>query len=270
MSKYSSDSNSRDRTRSYSRYYNQRHRSSSSISTESSKHSKRYHSSRSGSRYHKKSKRRHRSNSSSDYSTSRHKSKNSSRSYRKDGSRSKKSHRNRRRSSTTSDNSNYSNSPHKYTHSKRSKMSNDSEKSKVSQPNSTTNCQADPLKVKFDTVMSKDQNINFVQKNIYDVMKRENTIEQINQEGFVFKVFKPLSMQKIEITDSSKSDVKLNDEIINNMPVEESTFLISNSDRLLSAKYKLLTKQERCHTWAKLLFTSYKRSENHNIKQKLQ
>lgn len=69
-----------------------------------------------------------------------------------------------------------------------------------------------------------------------DVVKRENSIEQINQEGFVFKVFKP-SDKKKEIIDKTIFDVpKLNEEIVNSLSVEESAFLISNRERLLSAR----------------------------------
>lgn len=69
-------------------------------------------------------------------------------------------------------------------------------------------------------------------------MKRENSIEQIKQEGFVFKVFKPSSEHKEE--ENSKIDsvnvTTLNNEIINSLSVEESTFLISNRERLLNAR----------------------------------
>lgn len=70
-------------------------------------------------------------------------------------------------------------------------------------------------------------------------MKRENSIEQINQEGFVFKVFKPSSEHKGDDVESSNFDVpKLNEEIIN-LPIEDSAFLISNPKRLLSARVKI-------------------------------
>lgn len=69
-----------------------------------------------------------------------------------------------------------------------------------------------------------------------DVVKRENSIDQINQEGFVFKVFKP-SNKKKEIVDKTIIDVpKLNEEIVNSLSVEDSAFLISNRERLLSAR----------------------------------
>lgn len=68
-----------------------------------------------------------------------------------------------------------------------------------------------------------------------DVIKMENSIEEINQEGFVFKVFK--QQKDSEIEDCYNYDVpKLNEEIINSLPIEKSTFLISNRDRLLSAR----------------------------------
>lgn len=71
-----------------------------------------------------------------------------------------------------------------------------------------------------------------------DVMKRQDSIEQIKQEGFVFKVFKPSSDQKKEeTTDNINFDVpKLNEDIINSLSVEESTFLISSRERLLNAR----------------------------------
>uniref|UniRef100_A0A2S2N753 Serine/Arginine-related protein 53 n=1 Tax=Schizaphis graminum TaxID=13262 RepID=A0A2S2N753_SCHGA len=251
MSKYSSDSNSRDRTRSYSRYYNQRHRSSSSSSTDSSKYSRKKHSSRSESRYHKKSKRRHRSNSSSDHSSSRHKR--SSRSYRRDESRSKRKYR--RKSSSTSYESNNSNSSFKNHQSKSSKTLNDNEKNKK--------LQDDLLVGKSETIIKNDHDANWLQKNVLDIVKRENSIEQINQEGFVFKVFNPSSEHKEEeTTDKTKFNVpKINEEVTSTLPTEESTFIICNPERLLNARYKLLTKQERCLNWAKKLFESYNQSE---------
>ncbi|XP_060858849.1 vitellogenin-1-like isoform X1 [Metopolophium dirhodum] len=260
MSKYSSDSNSRDRTRSYSRYYNQRHRSSSSSSTDSSRYSRKNHSSRSGSRHHKKSTRRHRSNSSSEYSSSRHK--HSSRSYRKDESRSKRKHH--RKSSSTSYDSNNSNSSIKNHQSKSSKAFNDNERNKRVQPNSFSTFQDDSLVVKSETVSKKDHDANWIQNNVLDIVKRENSIEQINQEGFVFKVFNPSSEPKyVETTDQTKYDVpNINEEVIDNLPTDESTFFICNKDRLLNARYKLLTKQERCVSWAKQLFASYNQSQH--------
>ncbi|XP_025424999.1 peptidyl-prolyl cis-trans isomerase G-like [Sipha flava] len=262
MSKYSSDSNSRDRTRSYSRYYNQRHRSSSSSSAEKSRHSKYRHSRKAESKRHKKSKRKHRSNSSSDRSTSRHK--HSSRSHHKDESRSKKKHR--RRSSSTSSDSDHSSISNKDNYSKSSKASHN-EKSKNEQPNLVFNSECEKSVVKSEAVTSKDENINWLEKNVYDVMRRENEIEQINQEGFVFKVFKPSSELKekcIEHLNISYDVPKFNDDIVNNLIVEDSAFLISNRHRLLNAKYKLLTKKERCDIWARYLFDSYKQSEQNN------
>lgn len=68
-----------------------------------------------------------------------------------------------------------------------------------------------------------------------DVIKMENSIEEINQEGFVFKVFK--QQKDNEIEDCYNFDIpKLSEEIINSLPIEKSTFLISNRDRLLSAR----------------------------------
>lgn len=69
----------------------------------------------------------------------------------------------------------------------------------------------------------------------------ENSIEEINQEGFVFKVFKPSSEQKDgESNDFSDfNSPKLNEDIINSLPVEKSTFVIVNRDSLLSARVKL-------------------------------
>ncbi|XP_008184609.1 uncharacterized protein LOC100161468 isoform X1 [Acyrthosiphon pisum] len=263
MSKYSSDSNSRDRTRSYSRYYNQRHRSSSSSSTDSSRYSRKNHSSRSGSRHHKKSTRRHRS-SSSEYSSSRHK--HSSRAYRRDESRSKRKYH--RKSSSTSYDSNNSNSSIKNHQSKSSKAFNDNERNKGVQPNSLSTFEDDSLVVKSETVNKKDHDANWLQNNVLDIVKRENSIEQINQEGFVFKVFNSSSEPKYEeTTDLTKYDVpNINEEAIDNLPTEESTFFICNKDRLLNARYKLLTKQERCISWAKQLFATYNQSE-HNGRQ---
>jgi len=73
---------------------------------------------------------------------------------------------------------------------------------------------------------------------IVDIVKRENSIEQINQEGFVFKVFHPSSEQKEdETTVKPKIDApKINEEVIGNLCTEESTFLICNPDRLLNAR----------------------------------
>lgn len=68
-----------------------------------------------------------------------------------------------------------------------------------------------------------------------DVIKMENSIEEINQEGFVFKVFK--QQKDNEIEDCYNFDVpKLSEEIINSLPIEKSTFVISNRDRLLNAR----------------------------------
>jgi len=65
-------------------------------------------------------------------------------------------------------------------------------------------------------------------------MKRDNEIEQIRQEGFVFKVFKP-SIEKRQNEINDVFDVpKLNEEIINSLAVEESAFLISSQEQLLS------------------------------------
>lgn len=104
-------------------------------------------------RYHKKSKHRHRSNSSPEYS-----SKHSNRTYYKDESRSKKSYR--RKSSSSSRESDHSNSSHKNNQHKRSKISNDNEKIKASQLNSTSDIQtdADAVEFKCDTTENNDQN----------------------------------------------------------------------------------------------------------------
>lgn len=67
-----------------------------------------------------------------------------------------------------------------------------------------------------------------------DVMSRQNSIEQIKQEGFVFKVFKQKDDEMTE--DDTTAVPKLNPEIINGLEVEESTFLISNRDRLLHGR----------------------------------
>lgn len=67
-----------------------------------------------------------------------------------------------------------------------------------------------------------------------DVMSRQNSIEQIKQEGFVFKVFKQKDYETAE--GDNTSIPKLNSEIINGLEVEESTFLISNRDRLLHGR----------------------------------
>lgn len=75
-------------------------------------------------------------------------------------------------------------------------------------------------------------------------MKREDSIEQINQEGFVFKVFKPLSEQKEEENAQSASlnVLKLNEEIteVNNIPINEPAFLIENQTRLLNSKVLII------------------------------
>lgn len=78
---------------------------------------------------------------------------------------------------------------------------------------------------------------------LVDIVKRENSIEQINQEGFMFKVFNSSSEQKDEETiDKTKFDVpKINEEDIE-YPTEESTFFICNPERLLNSRvliYKL-------------------------------
>jgi len=75
-----------------------------------------------------------------------------------------------------------------------------------------------------------------------DVVKRENSIEQINQEGFVFKVFNSSFEPKYEeTTDQSKYDVpNINEEVIDNLPTEDSTFFICNKDRLLNARVLVL------------------------------
>jgi len=229
MSKHSSDSNSRNRTKNHNRYFHQRHRSSSSTSPENSRHSKR-NSSKFSSRY-TSSKRR--SDSPSEYSSSsRHKHSNRSSHY-KDRIPKKKNQR-----SSSSDESNHSNSSH-------------------NQPKGSKSV------AKYDTPINENDT-NWVEKNVYDVMKRENSIEQISQEGFVFKVFKPLNEKRQdEIIDRTEFDVpKFNEEIITGLPVEDSTFLISNRERLLNGRLKLLTKQERCIHWAKYLFASYKPSES--------
>lgn len=83
--------------------------------------------------------------------------------------------------------------------------------------------------------------IYYLCKHSDDVMKKENAIKQIKQEGFVFKIFKPLSEQN----EQSAEDVndfnvpKLNQEIVQSLSVEDSTFLISNRDRLLNARVYL-------------------------------
>lgn len=88
-----------------------------------------------------------------------------------------------------------------------------------------------------------------------DVVKRENSIEQINQEGFVFKVFKPLSEKKKEIVDKTIFDVpKLNEEIVNSLSVEESVFLISNRERLLSARVLIILIFKYMHVLYVLFF----------------
>lgn len=73
---------------------------------------------------------------------------------------------------------------------------------------------------------------------LVDIMKRENSIEQINQEGFVFKVFNPSSEQKYDETkDKTQFDVSnINEEDIDTLPTEESTFFICNPERLLNAR----------------------------------
>jgi len=75
-----------------------------------------------------------------------------------------------------------------------------------------------------------------------DIVKRENSIEQINQEGFVFKVFNPSSEQKYEeSTDKTNYDVpNINEKVIDDLRSEESTFFICNADRLLNARVLIL------------------------------
>lgn len=74
-----------------------------------------------------------------------------------------------------------------------------------------------------------------------DTIKMEKAIEEINQEGFVFKVFKSSSEQKEDDSNDcpNLTDSKLNEDIINSLPVEKSTFVISNQNRLLCAKVRL-------------------------------
>lgn len=72
-------------------------------------------------------------------------------------------------------------------------------------------------------------------------MKRENSVDQISQEGFVFKIFKPLNGKKQdEISDPSVFDVPNFNEVISGFTVEASTFLISNSSRLINARVKIV------------------------------
>jgi len=77
---------------------------------------------------------------------------------------------------------------------------------------------------------------------LVDIVKRENSIEQINQEGFVFKVFNPSSEQKEEeTTDKLRFDVsKANEEGIGTLLKDESTFIICNPERLLNAKVLII------------------------------
>lgn len=77
---------------------------------------------------------------------------------------------------------------------------------------------------------------------LVDIVKRENSIEQINQEGFVFKVFNPSSEQKEEeTTEKSKSDVpKVKVEGTATLPTDESTFVICNPERLLNARVLII------------------------------
>lgn len=77
---------------------------------------------------------------------------------------------------------------------------------------------------------------------LVNIVKRENSIEQINQEGFVFKVFNSASEPKYEdTTDHTKYDVpNINEEVIDSLPTEESTFFICNKDRLLNARVLIL------------------------------
>jgi len=77
---------------------------------------------------------------------------------------------------------------------------------------------------------------------LVDIVKRENSIEQINQEGFVFKVFNPSSEQKEEeTTDKPRFYVtKVNEEGTDTLPKDESTFIICNPERLLNAKVLII------------------------------
>lgn len=110
-------------------------------------------------RYHKKSKHRHRSNSSPENSS---KYKHASRPYYKDESHLKKSYH--RKSSSSSRESNHSNFSYKDNQCKKSKISNNKEKIKVSQLNSTSDVQnADVLEIKCGTTECNDQNM--FQKN---------------------------------------------------------------------------------------------------------
>lgn len=77
---------------------------------------------------------------------------------------------------------------------------------------------------------------------LVDIVKRENSIEQINQEGFVFKVFNPSSEQKEEeITDKPRFDIsRVNEEGTGSLLKDESTFIICNPERLLNAKVLII------------------------------
>lgn len=69
-------------------------------------------------------------------------------------------------------------------------------------------------------------------------MNRENSIELIKQEGFVFKIFKPSIEQKEDNIDDY-DDTKLHEDIINSLSVEKSTFLISSRERLLNVRVSI-------------------------------
>lgn len=73
---------------------------------------------------------------------------------------------------------------------------------------------------------------------LVDVVKRENSIEQINQEGFVVRAFQPSSEQKEEDTRYKPivDDPKIIDTVIDIRPTDESTFLLCNGERLLNAR----------------------------------
>ena len=63
---------------------------------------------------------------------------------------------------------------------------------------------------------------------LVDIVKRENSIEQINQEGFVFKVFNSSSEPKCEeTTDQTKYDVpNINEEVIDNLPTVVQSYWV--------------------------------------------
>jgi len=66
-----------------------------------------------------------------------------------------------------------------------------------------------------------------------DILKRDSSIEQINRDGFLFQLFKPLTEKKfhnVKLTDYME---QLNEEIVHALSFENPKFLMLKPEDLL-------------------------------------